>query len=77
MLRLMGMPASARCPEVTVRRGKQRIELRFRGPECDEGFDVDLEMLGPEADPESAELRLLAQLESLGYDVERLPPEDG
>jgi hypothetical protein len=33
-------------------------------------------MLGPGQDPEGAELRLLAQLEALGYAVERLPPGD-
>jgi hypothetical protein len=76
MLRLMGLPARARCPKATVRRGEGRIELRFVGPDCDEGLDVDLRLLGPGQDPEVAELRLLAQLEALGYAVERLPPAD-
>jgi hypothetical protein len=76
MLRLTGLPALARCPEATVRRGAGRIELRFLGPGCDEGFDVDLALLGPAEDPEAAELRLLAQLEGMGYAVERLPPRD-
>jgi hypothetical protein len=77
MLRLMGLPARARCPKATVRRGVGRIELRFLGPDCDEGFDVELRLLGPDHDPEAAELWLLAQLEALGYAVERLPPDDG
>jgi hypothetical protein len=76
MLRLMGLPARTRCPKATVRRAEQRIELRFSGPDCDQGLDVRLDMLGAEADPEGAELRLLAQLEGLGYEVERLPPEE-
>jgi len=76
MLRLMGLPARARCPKATVRRGAGRIELRFLGPDCDEGLDVDLGLVGPGQDPEAAELRLLAQLEALGYAVERLPPEE-
>jgi hypothetical protein len=76
MFRLMGLPARHRCPRATVRRGVGRIELRFLGPDCDEGLDVDVRMLGPNQDPEAAELRLLAQLETLGYAVERLPPED-
>ena len=76
MLRLMGLPARARCPKATVRRGEGRIELRFVGPDCDQGLDVDLRLLGPGQDPEAAELRLLAQLEALGYVVERLPPAD-
>jgi hypothetical protein len=76
MLRLMGLPALARCPKATVRRGESRIELRFLGPDCDEGLDVDLRLLGPGQDPEAAELGLLAQLEARGYTVERLPPDD-
>ncbi len=75
-LRLMGLPAVSRCPHATVRRACDRIELRFLGPDCDEGLDVELRMLGPGQDPEGAELRLLAQLETLGYAVERLPPDD-
>ena len=76
MLRLMGLPARVRCPQATVRRAEGRIELRFLGPDCDEGLDVDLGLLGEAEDPETAELRLLAQLEALGYAVERLPPDD-
>jgi hypothetical protein len=72
----MGLPARIRCPEATVRRAGGRIELRFRGPDCAEGFDVDLGLLGEDEDSEAAELRLLAQLEALGYVVERLPPDD-
>jgi hypothetical protein len=74
----MGLPARTRCPEATVRRGQGRIELRFRGgAECEEGFDVDLGLLGDDEDPEAVELRLLTRLEALGYTVERLPPDDG
>ena len=76
MLRLTGLPALGRCPQATVRRAEGRIELRFRGPDCDEGFDVDLALVGEGEDPELAELRLLAQLETRGYAVERLPPDD-
>ena len=76
MFRLMGLPALTRCPKATVRRAEGRIELRFLGADCDEGLDVDLGLLGAGQDPEAAELRLLAQLEALGYAVERLAPED-
>jgi hypothetical protein len=75
VLRLTGLPATTRCPRATVRRAVGRIELRFAGPDCDQGFDVDLGMLGPDADPETEELRLLAQLEAMGYAVQRLPAE--
>lgn len=77
MLRLMGLPARARCPKATVRRGERRIELRFLGPDCDQGLDVDLGLLGQHEDPEAAELWLLARLEALGYAVERLSPDEG
>jgi hypothetical protein len=60
-----------------VRRGAGRIELRFLEPDCDEGLDVDLRLLGWDQDPEAAELGLLAQLEALGYAVEGLSPDDG
>jgi hypothetical protein len=76
MLRLMGLPARARCPKATVRRALGRIELRFLGPDCDEGLDVDLGLLGPNEDPEAAELSLLAQLKAMGYTVERLRPRE-
>jgi hypothetical protein len=75
MLRLTGLPAIARCPQATVRRAEGRIELRFRGPDCDQGLDVDMSLLGESTDPEAAELRLLAELDARGYAVERLPPE--
>jgi hypothetical protein len=77
VLRLTGLPAARRCPRATVRRAGHRIELRFVGPDCDEGFDVDLGLLGPDQDAETEELRLLAQLEAMGYAVQRLPPDDG
>jgi hypothetical protein len=77
MLRLMGLPARERCPNATVRRGPGRVELRFLGPDCDTGLDVDLGLLGANQDPEAAELSLLAQLKALGYTVQRLPPEEG
>jgi hypothetical protein len=77
MLRLMGLPARTRCPTATVRRGAGRIELRFLGPQCDEGHDIDLGLLGPDQDAEAAELWLLAELRARGYAVERLPSDEG
>jgi hypothetical protein len=78
MLRLMGLPSRARCPQATVQRASGQIELRFRGPDCDHELDVDLGLLGEGTDPEAAELRLLSELEARGYEVTRLPPdEDG
>jgi hypothetical protein len=75
VLRLTGLPAPERCPVATVRRVPGVIELRFG---CVDGtempFDVDVALLGPEADPEAEELRLLAQLGEMGYDARRLTP---
>jgi hypothetical protein len=75
VLRLTGLPAPRRCPVALVRRTSNVIELRFR---CTDGaelpYDVDLALLGPEADPETEELRLLARLGELGYEVRRLTP---
>ncbi|MEA2178512.1 MAG: hypothetical protein QOG77_1809 [Solirubrobacteraceae bacterium] len=75
VLRLTGLPAPQRCPSATVRRTPGVIELRFQ---CVDGsempFDVDVAVLGPGADPEAEELRLLAQLGEMGYDVRRLTP---
>jgi hypothetical protein len=73
----MGLPARTRCPQVTVRRSEAGIELRFLGPDSDEGLDVDFERLGPDEDLEAVELRLLAQVDALGYAVERLLPAGG
>jgi hypothetical protein len=75
VLRLTGLPAPARCPVATVRRTPYRIELRFLCVGGEElPFDVDLALLGPEADPEAEELRLLARLREMGYDVRRITP---
>jgi hypothetical protein len=76
LLRLTGLPSRARCPQATVRRARGRIELRFRGPDCDHALDVDLGLLGEGTDLEAAELRLLAELEARGYAVARLPPDE-
>ena len=76
MFRLMGLPARTRCPRATVRRAHAGIELRFVGVDCDEGLDVGLERIGKGEDLEAVELRLLLQLESLGYEVERLAPDE-
>jgi hypothetical protein len=72
VLRLTGLPAPERCPVATVRQVPGVIELRFA---CVDGtempFDVDVALLGPEADPEAEELRLLARLREMGYEVRR------
>jgi hypothetical protein len=73
MIRLTGLPARARCPDVTVGRGEDRIEIVFSGPAGEMRMDVEYRFLG-DADPEEEELRLLARLRGMGYRVTRAAP---
>jgi hypothetical protein len=70
MIRLTGLPARSRCPDVTVGRAADRIEIVFSGPADEVHVDVEHRFLG-DADPEEEELRLLARLRELGYRVTR------
>jgi hypothetical protein len=74
MIRLTGLPALSRCPDVTVAARADRIEIVFSGPSHEIVMDVAHRYLG-DADPEEAELRLLAQLSDMGYRVTRSPGE--
>jgi hypothetical protein len=80
MLRLMGLPHVARFPKATVTRQEDCFQLLFHGGEQSTRVDVDLQYLDDKDDLEATELRLLARLQELGYEVERrssLPPEGG
>jgi hypothetical protein len=80
MLRLTGLPHVARFPKATVTRHEDGFELLFHGGEYSRRMDVELRYLEDADDLEMAELRLLARLQELGYEVERrspLPPEEG
>jgi hypothetical protein len=80
MLRLTGLPHVARFPKATVTRLEDCFQLLFHGGEHSRRVDVDLRYLADEEDLEATELRLLARLQELGYEVERsspLPPERG
>jgi hypothetical protein len=69
-LRLMGLPNVARYPEATVARDETTVRIRFSGPYYGEQeMSVPLQYVG--GDAEEAELRLLAQLQQLGYAVRR------
>ena len=74
MIRLTGLPARSRCPDVTVARGEDRIAIVFSGPGSEVRMDVEHRFLG-DADPEQEELRLLAALRELGYRVTRAGPD--
>ena len=69
MLRLMGLPAVARYPEATVTRGEEHLTILFGGLGRDQTMSVPLKYVG--GDEEEAELRLLAQLQQIGYRVRR------
>jgi hypothetical protein len=78
MLRLMGLPHVARFPKAMVTRRADCFQLFFQGGEHSRLVDVDLRYLDDTDDLEMTELRLLARLQELGYEVERrspLPPE--
>ena len=76
MLRLTGLPARARYPRATVSHGEGRIEILFSGEEGSTRIDVDLRYLTGVDDLEATELRLLAQLQELGYEVAWRPEEE-
>ena len=65
----MGLPNVARYPEVTVLRDETSILIHFGGPSGEQKMSVPLEYVG--GDAEAAELRLLAQLQNIGYRVKR------
>jgi hypothetical protein len=65
----MGLPNVARYPEATVARDETSILIHFGGPFGDQKMNVPLEYVG--GDAEAAELRLLAQLQQIGYNVKR------
>jgi hypothetical protein len=75
MLRLMGLPHVARYPEATVTRADEQLRILFGGLGREQTMSVPLKYVG--GDEEEAELRLLAQLQEIGYRVQRGPPQEG
>jgi hypothetical protein len=65
----MGLPSVVRYPEATVIRDETTILIRFGGPYGEQTMSVPLKYVG--GDEETAELRLLAQLQQIGYKVTR------
>ena len=68
-MRLMGLPNVARYPEATVVRDDTHILITFGGLDSQQTMGVPLEYVG--GDDEEAELRLLAQLQQIGYKIRR------
>jgi hypothetical protein len=66
----MGLPNVARYPEAIVARDDTSVHIRFSGPYYGEQkISVPLQYV--DGDAETAELRLLAQLQQIGYTVRR------
>ena len=65
----MGLPNVARYPEATVARDETSIIIHFAGPYGEQKMSVPLQYVG--GDAEAVELRLLAQLQHIGYSVRR------
>ena len=68
-MRLIGLPSVSRFPEATVFRDEASILILFGGPHGEQKMNVPLAYVG--GDAEAAELRLLAQLQQIGYSVRR------
>jgi hypothetical protein len=73
MLRLMGLPRVERFPEATVTRNADHLTIRFGGLGREQTMSVPLKYVG--GDEEEAELRLLAELQRIGYRAERGSPQ--
>ena len=69
MLRLMGLPHVARYPEATVTRNADHLRIVFGGLGREQTMSVPMRYVG--GVEEEAELRLLAQLQQIGYRVQR------
>jgi hypothetical protein len=70
MIRLMGLPNVARYPKATVGRDDEHMKIHFGGLGPEQTMSVPLKYVGAE-DEEAAELRLLAQLQQIGYEARR------
>ena len=74
MLRLMGLPRVELFPEASVTREGERLLIRFGGLDDEQTMGVPLKYVG--GDEEATELRLLAQLQQIGYKARRGRPVD-
>ncbi len=68
-MRLMGLPNRNRYPEATVTRSAGAMVIHFGGAGDEQTMNVPLEYVG--GDEEETELRLLAQLQRIGYRARR------
>lgn len=75
MFRLSGLPHIGRYPEAAVKRMEEHIEIYFSGRGDEQVMNVPLKYLDGE-DEEASELRLLAQLQQIGYKVRQIRREE-
>ncbi len=68
-MRLTGLPNVARYPLATVKRDAENISIHFGGLAEEQWMNVPLKYV--EGDDEAEELRLLGQLQEIGYKVRR------
>ena len=76
-MRLVGLPSVARYPEASVVREDEHLIVRFGGLKNEQTMGIPLKYVGADVDEEAAELMLLAQLQRIGYRVERGSPRAG
>ncbi len=72
-MRLMGLPPVTRYPEATLVRDDEKMFIHFGGLAEEYLMSVPLKYIGAE-DEEAAELKLLAQLQKIGYQARRGRP---
>ncbi|MDQ3304158.1 MAG: hypothetical protein M3518_12525 [Actinomycetota bacterium] len=68
-MRLTGLPNVGRYPVATVTRDEESILIHFGGLTEEQRMNVPLKYV--DGDEEAAELRLLGQLQKIGYKVRR------
>jgi hypothetical protein len=77
VIRLMGLPSVARAPEVRLERSADSVVLWFLGADDERPVQrvvVPGYALADGEDPETVDLRVLAQLRRLGYDARGVAP---
>lgn len=69
MVRLMGLPNARRYPVAEVARREEQFEIVFSGVDGARTIQVPFRLLDVSNDLEGVELRLLADLQKLGYNT--------
>jgi hypothetical protein len=67
-VRLTGLPAIGRYPDVEIELSEEMLDLRFTGEGVEHEVQVPLRLLGAE-DDEAAAIDVAAKLKELGYVV--------